>query len=86
MSNSGEGERPRDGNSPVSLTTSAVKTLNLLLRMTEKNGRDIALIYPDESEDYIRGYVAGQIDALRLALEHVKDTAARLDKGMNSAS
>jgi hypothetical protein len=54
--------------------------------MTEKNGRDIALIYPDESADYIRGYVAGQIDALRLALEHVRDTAARLDEGKNSAS
>jgi hypothetical protein len=54
--------------------------------MTEKNGYDIALIYPDESADYVRGYVAGQIDALRLAIEHVRDMAARLDKGMNSAS
>jgi hypothetical protein len=51
----------------------AVETIELLLRMTEKNGRDIALIYPDESEDYIRGYVTGQIDALRLALDHVRD-------------
>jgi hypothetical protein len=41
--------------------------------MTEKNGRDIALIYTDESAEFIRGYVAGQIDALRLALEHVRD-------------
>ncbi|MDR1319441.1 MAG: hypothetical protein LBJ90_07430 [Treponema sp.] len=54
--------------------------------MTEKNGRDIALIYPDESDDYIRGYVAGQIDALRLALEHLRDTAARLDERKNSDS
>jgi hypothetical protein len=50
-----------------------VETLELLLRMTEKNGHDIALIYPDESEDYIQGYAAGQIDALRLALDHVRD-------------
>jgi hypothetical protein len=64
----------------------AVETIELLLRMTEKNGHDITLIYPDASEDYIRGYVAGQIDALRFALEHVRDTAARLDEGKNSAS
>jgi hypothetical protein len=51
----------------------AVGTIELLLRMTEKNGHTIALIYPDEGEDYIRGYVDGQIDALRLALEHVGD-------------
>jgi hypothetical protein len=51
----------------------AVETVELLLRMTEKNGHDITLIYPDESKDYIRGYIAGQIDALRLALEHVRD-------------
>jgi hypothetical protein len=43
-----------------------------LLRKTEENGRDIALIYPGESADYVRGYVDGQIDALRLALEHVR--------------
>ena len=55
----------------------AVETLELLLRKTEENGHDIALIYPDESADYIRGYVTGQIDALRLALEHVRDMAAR---------
>jgi hypothetical protein len=54
-----------------------VETLDLLLRMTEKNGHDVALIYPDESADYIRGYVAGQIDALRLALDHIKDMTAR---------
>jgi hypothetical protein len=53
-----------------------VETIELLLRMTEKNGHDIALIYPDESADYVRGYVAGQIDALRLALDHVRDIAA----------
>jgi hypothetical protein len=55
----------------------AVETLELLLRKTEENGHDIALIYPDESGDYVRGYVAGQTDALRLALEHVRDMAAR---------
>jgi hypothetical protein len=58
---------------PASLTTGAVETIDLLLRMTEKNGHDIAVIYPDESADFIRGYVAGQIDALRLALDHVRD-------------
>ena len=57
--------------------TAAIETLELLLRKTEENGHDIALIYPDESADYIRGYVAGQIDALRLALEHVRDMAVR---------
>jgi hypothetical protein len=45
--------------------------------MTEKNDRDITMIYPDESADYVRGYVDGQIDALRLALDHVRDIAAR---------
>jgi hypothetical protein len=55
----------------------AVETIELLLRMTEKNGRDITLIYPDESTDYIRGYVAGQIDALRLALDHVRDMSVQ---------
>ena len=57
--------------------TAVVETLELLLRKTEENGHDIALIYPDESGDYVRGYVAGQIDALRLALEHVRDMSAR---------
>jgi hypothetical protein len=55
--------------------TGAVDTLELLLRMTEKNGGTIALVYPDESADFVRGCVTGQIDALRLALEHVRDTA-----------
>ena len=57
--------------------TAVVETLELLLRKTEENGHDIALIYPDESGDYVRGYVAGQIDALRLALEHVRDMSAQ---------
>ena len=52
---------------------SAVQTLELLLRKTEENGHDIALIFPDESDDFIRGHVAGQIDAFRLALEHITD-------------
>jgi hypothetical protein len=55
----------------------AVETLELLFRMTEKNGHDITMIYPGESVDFVRGYAAGQIDALRLALAHVRDTAAR---------
>jgi hypothetical protein len=50
-----------------------VDTLELLLRKTEENGHTIALIYPDETEDFIRGYVAGQVDALRLALDHIKN-------------
>ena len=57
--------------------TAAIETLELLLRKTEENGHDIALIYPDESGDYVRGYVAGQTDALRLALEHVRDMTVR---------
>jgi hypothetical protein len=52
---------------------SAVQTLELLLRKTEENGHTIALIYPDETVDFIRGYAAGQIDAFRLALDHIKD-------------
>jgi hypothetical protein len=67
-----QGEPPEPPNAP-----DVVETLELLLRLTEKNGRDIALIYPGESADFVRGYVAGQIDALRLALDHVRDTAAR---------
>jgi hypothetical protein len=55
--------------------TAAIETLDLLLRKTEENGHDISLIYSKESEDFIRGYVAGQIDVLRLALEHVRDMA-----------
>jgi hypothetical protein len=66
--------------------TAATETLELLLRVTEKNGHTIALVYPDESADFVRGYVAGQIDALRLALEHVRDTAERLDRGKDLAS
>jgi hypothetical protein len=50
-----------------------VESLDLLLRMTEKNGGDIALVYPEENEDFIRGYIAGQVDALWLALEHARD-------------
>ena len=52
---------------------SAVQTIEYLLRKTEENGHDIALIFPDESEDFIRGHVVGQIDAYRLALDHVRD-------------
>jgi hypothetical protein len=66
--------------------TAVIETLELLLRMTEKNGDTIALVYPDESADFVRDYVDGQIDALRLALEHVRDTAERLDGGKDSAS
>jgi hypothetical protein len=66
--------------------TAAIETLDLLLRMTEKNGHTIALIFPEESADFIRGYVAGQSDALRLALDHVRDIAARLDGEKDSAS
>jgi hypothetical protein len=65
------------GIAPASLTTGTVETLELLLRMTEKNGHDITVIYPDESADFVRGYVAGQIDALRLALDHARAAAAR---------
>jgi hypothetical protein len=57
--------------------TGAVDTLELLLRMTEKKGHTIALIFPEESGDFVRGYVTGQIDALRLALDHVRDIADR---------
>jgi hypothetical protein len=53
---------------------------------TEKNGHSITLIFPEESRDFIRGYVAGQIDALRLTLEHIRDAAARLDGEKDLAS
>jgi len=53
--------------------SSAIKTLELLLRKTEQNGNSIALIFPEETEDFIRGYVAGQTDAFKLALDHIKD-------------
>jgi hypothetical protein len=55
----------------------AVSILELLLRRTGENGDAIALVFPDESADYVRGFVDGSIDALRLALDHVRDTAAR---------
>ena len=58
--------------------SNAIDTLDLLLRKTEENGHTIALIFPDETEDFIRGYVAGQVDAFRLALDHVKDMQADL--------
>jgi hypothetical protein len=38
-----------------------VETLELLLRMTGKNGHDIALIFPDETGDFIRG-LCGRAD------------------------
>jgi hypothetical protein len=66
--------------------TATVEALDPLLRMTGKDGGDIALIFSEESGDFVRGYVAGQVDALRLALDHVRDMAARLDKGKKTAS
>lgn len=51
----------------------AIKTIELLLRKTQENGGTITLIYPEESGDFVRGYIAGQIDAFQLALEHIKD-------------
>ena len=53
--------------------SNTIDTLDLLLRKTEENGHTIALIFPDETKDFIRGYAAGQVDAFRLALDHVKD-------------
>jgi hypothetical protein len=53
--------------------SSAIETLELLLRTTEQNGDSITLIYPNETKDFLRGYAAGQIDAFRLSLEHIKD-------------
>jgi hypothetical protein len=55
------------------VTRNTIDTLDLLLRKTVENGHTIALIFPDEIEDFIRGYVAGQTDAFRLALDHIKD-------------
>ena len=55
----------------------AVKTLELLLRKTEETGGSISMIYPEESEDFLRGYINGQIDAYQLALEHIKDIKER---------
>jgi hypothetical protein len=54
-------------------TADAVSILELLLRKAGENGGAIALVFPDESADYIRGFVDGSIDALRLALDHVRD-------------
>ncbi|GHV78743.1 hypothetical protein AGMMS49944_05340 [Spirochaetia bacterium] len=54
-----------------------VDTVALLLRCTEQNAHTIAALFPGESADFIQGYIAGHIDALRLALVHVKDEAAR---------
>jgi hypothetical protein len=34
-------------------------------------------LFPGESEDFIQGYITGHIDALRIALVHVKDEATR---------
>jgi hypothetical protein len=56
--------------------TAVIETLNLLLCKTGENGHDIALIFPDESGDFVRGYVAGQVDALRLAPEPAQGTQA----------
>jgi hypothetical protein len=67
------------------LEEEVVETLELLLRKTGENGHTIALIYSGESADFVRGYVSGQIDALRLALDHVRDIAARFDEGEDSA-
>jgi|LQAB01.1.fsa_nt_gi hypothetical protein len=50
-----------------------VDTIALLLRCTELNTKSLAALFPEESEDFIQGYISGHIDALRLALEHVKD-------------
>jgi hypothetical protein len=77
VSNSGAGERPGSGRSPASPAAGAEEALDLLLRLTEKNGRGIALVYPGESADYVRGFIDGSIDALRLALDHLRDIAAR---------
>ena len=52
---------------------SAAEALEMLLRKTEENGHTIAMVYPDETGDFVRGYVTGQIDAFRLALDHIKD-------------
>ena len=68
---------PEEAVSPGRMVSPAVETIELLLRLAEKNGHDIALIYPDETGDFIRGHTSGQIDALRLALEHVRDIAVR---------
>jgi hypothetical protein len=72
---------PRPGATPA-----AVETLELLLRKTEENGHTIALVYPGENGDFVRGGIAGQVDALRLAPDHAGDLAGRLEEGTDSAS
>jgi hypothetical protein len=66
-------EKAPEVSQPMGNTTGAVSILELLLRKTEENGGTITLIYPGESADYIRGFLDGSIDALRLALDHVRD-------------
>jgi hypothetical protein len=34
----------------------------------------------------VRGGIAGQVDALRLALDHARDLTGRLEEGTDSAS
>jgi len=65
----------RNGRCTAGVTgmSSAIETLELLLRKTEENGESIAFIYPNETKDFIRGYAAGQTDAFKLALDHIKD-------------
>jgi hypothetical protein len=64
------------GVSPGGPVTVAVETLEQLIRLTDKNGHTVTLIFPEETGDFIRGYITGQLDALRLALEHVRDIAS----------
>ena len=58
----------------------AVKTLELLLQKTEENSDDIALIFPNESADFIQGYIVGSISAFQLALEHVRGIKPKVEK------
>jgi hypothetical protein len=58
-----------------------VNILELLLHKTGENGGTIALVFPDESADYVRGFVDGSIDALRLALDHIRDIAKQAPHG-----
>jgi hypothetical protein len=66
-------EKAPEVSQPMGNTTGAVSILKLLLRKTGKNGGTIALVFPDESADYVRGFVDGSTGALRLALAHVRD-------------
>jgi hypothetical protein len=66
-------EKAPDVSPPLGNMAGAVSILELLLRKTEENGGAIALVFPGESADYIRGFIDGSIDAFRLALEHVRD-------------